>query len=106
MNYDLIVIGSGPGGYVAAIRGGAVRIPGRCRGARGAGWHLPELGMYPHKVVAEIGTGAGLCPPCGGLRRENRGRGAGFNAIIARSRGVADKMSKGIQYLSRRTISR
>lgn len=50
MNYDLIVIGSGPGGYVAAIRGAQlgmnVAVNRKSRDRR----YMPELGMYSDQI--------------------------------------------------------
>ena len=47
-SYDVIVIGSGPGGYVAAIRaaqlGKKTALIGKVQLTR---WHVPECGMHP-----------------------------------------------------------
>ena len=67
MKYDLIVIGSGPGGYVAAIRasqlGMTVAVVERAE---------LELGMYSHEIFAQIGSGAGICTSRRRLRGKNR----------------------------------
>lgn len=99
MNYDLIVIGSGPGGYVAAIRGAQLGLSVAVVERAEQGGICLNWGCIPTKSLlksaqvldyvrhaAEYGIQIGNATP-------------DFDAIIARSRGVADKMSKGIQYL-------
>ena len=99
MNYDLIVIGSGPGGYVAAIRasqlGMNVAVVERAElGGICLNWGcIPTKSLLKSAQVLEYARHAADY----GIKVENAE--ADFNAIIARSRGVADKMSKGIQYL-------
>lgn len=99
MNFDLIVIGSGPGGYVAAIRGAQLGLSVAVVERAEQGGICLNWGCIPTKSLlksaqvldyarhaAEYGIQIGNATP-------------DFDAIIARSRGVADKMSKGIQYL-------
>lgn len=99
MNYDIIVIGSGPGGYVAAIRaaqlGFRVAVVERAElGGICLNWGciptkalLKSAGVFQYlKHASDYGITAG----------EAR---ADFPAIIKRSRDVADQMSKGIQFL-------
>ena len=99
MNYDLIVIGSGPGGYVAAIRGAqlgmTVAVVERAElGGICLNWGcIPTKSLLKSAQVLEYARHAAEY----GVRVE--GAEADFEAIVARSRGVAEKMSKGIQYL-------
>lgn len=99
MNYDLIVIGSGPGGYVAAIRGAqlgmTVAVVERAElGGICLNWGcIPTKSLLKSAQVLEYARHAAEY----GVRVE--GAEADFGAIVARSRGVAEKMSKGIQYL-------
>jgi len=99
MNYDIIVIGSGPGGYVAAIRasqlGFKVAVVERAElGGICLNWGciptkalLKSAGVFQYlKHAADYGVSAGEAI-------------ADFPAMISRSRGVADQMSKGIQFL-------
>ena len=51
-NFDVIVIGAGPGGYVAAIRACTTGVEGRHSRAGIAGRHLPELGLHPDQGAA------------------------------------------------------
>mgnify|MGYP001419100642 CR=1 FL=1 len=99
MKYDLIVIGSGPGGYVAAIRasqlGMTVAVVERAElGGICLNWGcIPTKSLLKSAQVLEYAHHAADY----GVKIENAT--PDFDAIIARSRGVADKMSKGIQYL-------
>jgi dihydrolipoamide dehydrogenase len=55
MKYDIIVLGSGPGGYVTAIRasqlGFKVAVIEKLR------WCLLELGLYPNQSIIKISSG-------------------------------------------------
>lgn len=99
MNYDLIVIGSGPGGYVAAIRGAqlgmSVAVVERAElGGVCLNWGcIPTKSLLKSAQVVEYAQHAEAY----GVKIEKAE--PDFDAMIARSRGVADKMSKGIQYL-------
>lgn len=100
MNYDLIVIGSGPGGYVAAIRasqlGLKVGVVERSElGGICLNWGcIPTKALLKSAQVFEYATHAsdyGVAIP-GEVK-------ADFDAMVRRSRGVAEGMSKGIQFL-------
>ena len=53
--FDLIVIGSGPGGYVTAIRASQLGLKTASR-KRKSGRSLSQLGMYPYQSFIKIGT--------------------------------------------------
>jgi len=99
MNYDIIVIGSGPGGYVAAIRaaglGFKVGIVERAElGGICLNWGcIPTKALLKSAAVFEYLNHAGDFGIIAGKPE------ADFPAIIKRSRDVADQMSKGIQFL-------
>ena len=100
MNYDIIVLGSGPGGYVAAIRasqlGKKVAVVERAE----LGGICLNWGCIPTKALlksAEVYNYASKAKVYGvNIAGEIE---ADFAAIVKRSRGVADGMSKGIQFL-------
>jgi len=100
MDYDLIIIGSGPGGYVAAIRASQLKmkvavveraeIGGIC-----LNWGcIPTKSLLKSAQVFEYLTHAsdyGITVS-GEVKPD-------FNAIVTRSRNVANGMSKGVQFL-------
>jgi len=46
--YDVIVLGSGPGGYVTAIRASQLGFKTAVIRKRKPRWYLPQLGLYPY----------------------------------------------------------
>ncbi len=100
MSYDIIVLGSGPGGYVAAIRasqlGKKVAVIERAE----LGGICLNWGCIPTKALmksAEVFNYANKAKDYG--IDINGAIEVDFEAIVNRSRGVAENMSKGIQYL-------
>ncbi len=102
MDYDVIVLGSGPGGYPAAIRasqlGKKVAIVEReSLGGICLNWGcIPTKALLKSAQVFEYAKHAADY----GIKVDNPM--AEFEAVIKRSRGVADKMSKGIAYLMKK----
>ncbi len=102
MAYDVIVLGSGPGGYPAAIRasqlGKKVAIVEReLLGGICLNWGcIPTKALLKSAQVYEYAKHAVDY----GITMENPS--ANFDGVIKRSRGVADKMSKGVQYLMKK----
>lgn len=99
-NYDILIIGSGPGGYVAAIRASQLGMSvGVVEKAEPGGICL-NWGCIPTKALLKSAQVLEYC-----RHAADYGIITGeipspdFGAVIARSRGVADAMSKGIQYL-------
>ncbi len=99
MNYDLIVIGSGPGGYVAAIRGAQLGMNVAVIEKAEIGGICLNWGCIPTKSLLKSAQVLDYARHAEdyGVKIENTQ--PDFGAIITRSRGVAEKMSKGIQYL-------
>jgi dihydrolipoamide dehydrogenase len=102
MAYDVIVLGSGPGGYPAAIRasqlGKKVAIVEReSLGGICLNWGcIPTKALLKSAQVYEYAKHASDY----GIKVENPMHE--FDAVIKRSRGVADKMSKGIAFLMKK----
>ena len=102
MAYDVIVLGSGPGGYPAAIRasqlGKKVAIVEReSLGGICLNWGcIPTKALLKSAQVYEYAKHATSY----GINVENPS--PNFGGVITRSRGVADKMSKGIQFLMKK----
>ena len=65
--FDLVVLGGGPGGYVAAIRAAQLGMKTACGRTRASGWHLPELGLHPDQGAAALVPKSTIC--CITLRR-------------------------------------
>ena len=56
-SFDLVVVGGGPGGYVAAIRAAQLEHEDGAGRARASGRHLPQLGLHPDQGAAALGRG-------------------------------------------------
>ncbi len=100
MQYDIIVIGSGPGGYVAAIRaaqlGKKVALVERAE----AGGVCLNWGCIPTKALLKSAQVYGYCTAAAHYGVEVVGEvKPDLEKIVARSRSVADTMSKGVQFL-------
>lgn len=99
MNYDLIVIGSGPGGYVAAIRGAQLGMNVAVIERAELGGVCLNWGCIPTKSLLKSAQVLEYAQHAESYGVKIEKAEPDFDAIIGRSRGVADKMSKGIQYL-------
>lgn len=100
MKYDLIVIGSGPGGYVAALRGAQCGMKVALVEREALGGVCLNFGCIPTKALLQS---AHLCDA---IRNAavlgvdvRRGTTINFPQVVARSREVAASMSKGVQFL-------
>ncbi len=67
-SYDVIVIGSGPGGYIAAIRAAQLGLKTADRRARAPRRHLLQLGLHPDQGAAALGRDLPLRRARQGLR--------------------------------------
>lgn len=102
MAYDVIVVGSGPGGYVAAIRASQLGYKTAIVEKESLGGICLNWGCIPTKALlksASVYENFTHAADYGIIASDFK---ADFNAVIKRSRGVADKMSKGIQFLMRK----
>ena len=102
MNYDLIVIGSGPGGYPAAIRASQLGMKVAIVERENLGGICLNWGCIPTKALIKSAQVFEYIK-----HAEDYGIKVGqpkvnFDAVIGRSRGVADGMSKGISFLMRK----
>lgn len=102
MNYDLIVIGSGPGGYVAAIRGAQLGLKTAVIERESLGGICLNWGCIPTKALLKSAQVFEYLNHAEDYGIKVQGGEADFGAIIKRSRGVADGMSKGIQFLMKK----
>ena len=101
MAYDIVVLGSGPGGYVAAIRASQLGFKTAIIEKESLGGVCLNWGCIPTKALlksAQVNEDIKHAKEYG---IEASGT-VDFGAVIKRSRGVADKMSKGVQYLMKK----
>lgn len=100
MQYDLIVIGSGPGGYVAAIRASQLGLKVGVVERAELGGICLNWGCIPTKALLKSAQVYNYIKHAEtyGVKIEGVAT-ADIEAMVARSRGVADNMSKGIQFL-------
>lgn len=102
MNYDVIVIGSGPGGYVAAIRASQLGLKTAVIERENLGGICLNWGCIPTKALlksAQVFEYLNHAKEYG-ISADNIK--ADFGAVVKRSRDVADGMSKGIQFLMKK----
>ena len=100
MKYDIIVIGSGPGGYVAAIRAAQLGRKVAVVERADIGGVCLNWGCIPTKALLKSAQVYAYCKNAAhyGLELEGAVRPDAAK-IVARSRGVAETMSKGVQFL-------
>ncbi|MEM9000096.1 MAG: dihydrolipoyl dehydrogenase [Bacteroidota bacterium] len=101
-NFDVIVVGSGPGGYVTAIRASQLGLKTAIVEKESLGGVCLNWGCIPTKALLKSAQVFEY------LRHaEDYGLSAkkvehDFDAVVKRSRGVADAMSKGVQFLMKK----
>ena len=103
MNYDIIVIGSGPGGYVTAIRAAQLGFKTAIIEKENLGGICLNWGCIPTKALlksAHVFNYLKHAEDYGLNKVENPG--FDFTKVIKRSRGVASKMSGGISFLMKK----
>jgi dihydrolipoamide dehydrogenase len=101
MAYDIVVIGSGPGGYVAAIRASQLGFKTAIIEKETLGGICLNWGCIPTKALLKSAQVYEYIKHAKDFGIEATGN-HNFEAVIKRSRGVADKMSKGVQFLMRK----
>ncbi|MGI8598994.1 MAG: dihydrolipoyl dehydrogenase [Chitinophagaceae bacterium] len=101
MAYDVVVIGSGPGGYVAAIRASQLGLKTAVIEKESLGGVCLNWGCIPTKALLKSAQVYEYIKHAKDFGIEATGQ-HNFEAVVKRSRGVADKMSKGVQFLMRK----
>jgi dihydrolipoamide dehydrogenase len=99
MIYDLIVIGGGPAGYVGAIRAAQLGKTVACVEQERAGGTCLNWGCIPTKALLKSAETYKLLQHVEDYGLSVKEIGFDFNKVMQRSRGVADKMAKGIEFL-------
>ncbi|WP_346318320.1 dihydrolipoyl dehydrogenase [Chitinophaga sp. YIM B06452] len=102
MAYDVIVIGSGPGGYVAAIRASQLGFKTAIVEKESLGGICLNWGCIPTKALLKSAQVVEYINHSKDYGVTVEGSTVDFPAVIKRSRGAADKMSKGVQFLMKK----
>jgi dihydrolipoamide dehydrogenase len=102
MNYDIIVLGSGPGGYVAAIRAAQLGQKVAIVEKESLGGICLNWGCIPTKALLKSANVFEYLQHAEEYGVKINGAEADFASIVKRSRGVAEKMSKGIEFLMKK----
>ncbi|MFI3243501.1 MAG: dihydrolipoyl dehydrogenase [Akkermansia sp.] len=100
MNYDLIVLGGGPAGYVGAIRAAQLGKSVLCVERERAGGTCLNWGCIPTKALlrnGELFNTMNKHAADFGMSMDNLS--VDWTSVIARSRGISERLSKGIEFL-------
>lgn len=102
MAYDLVVLGSGPGGYVAAIRASQLGLKTAVIERESLGGICLNWGCIPTKALLKSASVYDYMKHADEYGLSTKEFDKDFSKVVARSRGVADKMSKGVQFLMKK----
>jgi len=102
MNYDIIVVGSGPGGYVTAIRASQLGFKTAIVERESLGGICLNWGCIPTKALLKSANVFEYLTHASDYGITVKEATADFSAMIDRSRGVANGMSNGIQFLMKK----
>lgn len=100
--YDLIVLGSGPGGYVAAIRASQLGLKTAIVERENLGGICLNWGCIPTKALLKSAQVFDYISHASDYGIKVGSAEADFTGMVKRSRGVADGMSKGINFLMKK----
>jgi len=97
--FDLIIIGSGPGGYVAAVRASQLGMKVAVIERDRLGGVCLNWGCIPTKALLKSAEVYAMVKQASSFGVSSENISFDFSAIIKRSRQVADRMNKGVQFL-------
>ena len=102
MKYDIIIVGRGPGGYVTAIRASQLGLKTAIVEKESLGGICLNWGCIPTKALLKSAQVYDYLKHVDqyGLKAEAIDKD--FDAVVKRSRGVAEGMSKGVQFLMKK----
>ena len=102
MKYDIIVLGSGPGGYVTAIRASQLGFKTAIVEKENLGGICLNWGCIPTKALLKSAQVFDYLKHASDYGLTVKEFDKDFGAVIQRSRGVAEGMSKGIEFLMKK----
>ena len=102
MNYDIIVVGSGPGGYVTAIRASQLGLKTAIVEREELGGICLNWGCIPTKALLKSANVFEYLSHASDYGITVKDAKADFNGMVKRSRDVADGMSNGIKFLMKK----
>jgi len=100
--YDIIVLGSGPGGYVTAIRASQLGFKTAIVEKESLGGVCLNWGCIPTKALLKSAQVFEYLKHAEDYGLTVKDAAHDFDAVVNRSRGVADGMSKGVQFLMKK----
>jgi len=102
MNYDIIILGSGPGGYVTAIRASQLGFKVAVVEKENLGGICLNWGCIPTKALLKSAQVYDYLKHVEAYGLKAKSIDKDFSAVVQRSRNVADGMSKGVQFLMKK----
>lgn len=102
MKYDIIVLGSGPGGYVTAIRASQLGFKVAVIEKEDLGGVCLNWGCIPTKALLKSAQVFDYLKHASDYGLTVSSFDKDFPAVVQRSRGIADGMSKGVQFLMKK----
>jgi len=101
-DFDLIVVGAGPGGYVAAIRASQLGLKTAIVEREALGGICLNWGCIPTKALLKSGEVYEQLGHLGDYGLKIEGRSYDFTKVVERSRGVAKQLSSGVAFLMKK----
>ena len=101
-SFDVLVLGSGPGGYVTAIRASQLGFKTAIVEKESLGGVCLNWGCIPTKALLKSAQVFEYLQHAGDYGLSVEGADKDFGAVVKRSRSVADGMSKGVQFLMKK----
>jgi dihydrolipoamide dehydrogenase len=98
-SFDVVVIGAGPGGYVAAIRAAQLGLKTACIEREHLGGICLNWGCIPTKALLRSAEVKHLMDHASDFGLSAKDVSFDAAAVVKRSRGVAERLSKGVGFL-------
>ncbi len=102
-NFDVVVVGGGPGGYVAAIRAAQLGLRTAVVEKAHMGGICLNWGCIPTKALLRSADVLRLMTQSSGFGIQAQGVSVDLQAIVARSRSVSAQLQRGVSHLMKRT---